>query len=96
MVTTAVSKLRGMAWFLLLTAPQACSLVGRERGRSIPFRDIACLIKSGLASGLLFRDRPARLYEPQDRETGRGRGEVFEGMPAYDRADRIDLFVQKF
>jgi ABC transporter substrate binding protein len=40
MVTTAASNLRGMAWLLLLTAPQACSLVGRQHGRSIPFSDI--------------------------------------------------------
>ena len=40
MVTTAVSNLRGMAWLLLLTAPQACSLVGREHGRSIPFSEV--------------------------------------------------------
>src|SRR5215471_17252396 len=39
MVTTAVLDLCAMAWFLLLTAPQACSLVGREHGRSIPFPD---------------------------------------------------------
>src|SRR5215831_12091920 len=40
MVTTAVLDLCAMAWFLLLTAPQACSLVGREHGRSIPFADV--------------------------------------------------------
>jgi hypothetical protein len=33
--------LRGMPWFLLLIAPQqACSLAGREHGRSIPFSDL--------------------------------------------------------
>src|SRR5215510_14046644 len=50
MVTTAVSNLRGMAWFLLLIAPQACSLVGREHGRSIPFSDISPTKLAGIQS----------------------------------------------
>src|SRR5262249_4188928 len=40
-VTIAVPTLRGMACLLVLVALQPCSLViGRERGRSIPFCDI--------------------------------------------------------
>jgi hypothetical protein len=41
MVTIAVPTLRGMACLLVLVTPQACSLVGRERGRSIPFSEVA-------------------------------------------------------
>jgi hypothetical protein len=47
MVTTAVLDLRGMAWCSFCwIAPQACSLVGRERGRSIPFSDIVRLLSA--------------------------------------------------
>src|SRR5215470_10354036 len=41
-VTIAVPTLRGMVCLLVLVALQACSLViGRERGRSIPFSEVA-------------------------------------------------------
>src|SRR6201987_302293 len=42
MVTIAVPTLRGMACLLVLVTPQAYSLVvGPERGRSIPFSEVA-------------------------------------------------------
>ena len=50
MVTIAVPTLRGMACLLVLVTPQAYSLVvGPERGRSIPFSEVATpVIEVGL------------------------------------------------
>jgi hypothetical protein len=51
MVTIVVPTLRGMACLLVLVAPQACSLVGRKRGRSIPF----CKVSTGRRKVCLLR-----------------------------------------